>query len=442
MILIPFLLLFSVVSEAQEVVTWNECVLMTRANNADLKSSMELIIQSRANAGIARSSYLPQISAALKFNTSRQVVETHDNNPSSSTTQILLESINNNTRNTTNTSSFSYGVTGKQLIFDSMKTIYDIKTSESVIDDTQLQYVVTSSQVRLNLRVAFVQLLKSQESIVISREIAKRWKKNLALVRMRYQAGREHKGSLMNAEANLAQAEYELQPAERDISIARISLLKIMGMPQYTQIRVDAEFFGIEHDRVKPDIAGLVQTHPLLLRMKKQRESAEYAEKSKIASFLPVINAVGSADNTGSRYTSGKSRILNISGGIEITMPLSTGGNNYYNLEKAKSQQRKLKADEVSARQQVILDLEQKWNEWQNSIDRVVVQRKFLQAAEERARIAEAEYSIGLLLFDNWIIIEDQLAQMKKSYLEARAGELTAEAQWLQAKGETLNYDN
>ncbi len=89
----------------------------------------------------------------------------------------------------------------------------------------------------------------------------------------------------------------------------------------------------------------------------------------------------------------------------------------------------------------MLLDLEQKWNEWQNGIDRVEVQRKFLAAAVERSRIAEAEYSIGMLLFDNWIIIEDQLAQMRKAYLEARAGELIAEARWLQSKGEALEHD-
>ena len=69
------------------------------------------------------------------------------------------------------------------------------------------------------------------------------------------------------------------------------------------------------------------------------------------------------------------------------------------------------------------------------------VQRKFLNAAEERARIAEAEYSLGLVIFDNWIIIEDQLAQTKQSYLDALANQLTTEAQWIQAKGETLAYD-
>lgn len=439
-----FLVLPAILS-AQEGFTWNDCVSMTRTNNPELKSSMELITQSRANSGIARSGYLPQISAGLKLNATQQLIKTRDNNPNTSATQLLLDSINEKKWNYTK--SYTYGISGRQLLFDSMRTVYDIKASESMIDDSRLQYMTTSSQVRLNLRVAFVQLLKSQESIAISKEISKRWKKNLDLVRMRYQAGREHKGSLLNAEANLAQAEYELLQAERDITIARINLLKIIGLPQYRPIQVDGPLSGIISDRKKPDIKDIVQSHPLLLRMKKQRESAAFTEKSKISSFLPVITAVGSVEKNASRYssglfTNGKTSGINISGGIEVTMPLTTGGNNYYNLIKAKSQERKLKADETVARQQVILDLEQKWNEWQNGIDRVSVQRKFLRAAEERSRIAEAQYSIGLVLFDNWIIIEDQLAKLKKSYLDARASEMIAEAHWLQAKGETLNYDH
>jgi len=70
------------------------------------------------------------------------------------------------------------------------------------------------------------------------------------------------------------------------------------------------------------------------------------------------------------------------------------------------------------------------------------VQRKFLEAAQERARIAEAQYSLGLIQFDNWTIIEDDLVGTKKAFLDTQANALLAEANWISAKGETLEYAN
>ena len=74
-------------------------------------------------------------------------------------------------------------------------------------------------------------------------------------------------------------------------------------------------------------------------------------------------------------------------------------------------------------------------------MDKVQVQKKFLEAAEERANIAQAQYSSGLILFDNWIIIEDNLVQVRKSFLDTQADALVTEANWIQAKGGMLDYD-
>ena len=76
----------------------------------------------------------------------------------------------------------------------------------------------------------------------------------------------------------------------------------------------------------------------------------------------------------------------------------------------------------------------------QDAIESVDVQLKSLDAAQERSKIAQAQYSTGFINFDNWIIIENDLVSAKKSYLQAQANALLAEANWIQAKGETLEY--
>lgn len=440
-IILLFIAVWTAAAYGQETITWQECVNYAHLNNPDLKSSLETINKSRAATGAARSAYLPQISASAGVNTSRTIdrspVDRKDNLTMSRTQ--LLASMSKSDSSITN--SFSYGVNGKQLIFDSMKTIYDIKAAESAADDSLYQYHIKSAGVRLELRTAFVRLIKAQESVDISKQIIEIRKKNYNLVKMRYQAGREHKGSLMSAEANLEQARFNLRQAERNIMSAQRGLLKVMGIYSYMNIRAQGTLTVKTAAEGKPDFDAIVKRHPLVMSARKQRETADYGEKSKIAAFLPVISASGGIDQSFAETTGNRTNNVNLKAGLSATMPLFSGGGNYYNLEQAKAQSRKLAADEAGARDQVITNLEQYWIAWQNAVDSVEVQRKYLAAAEERARIAEAEYSLGLVVFDIWITIEDQLVQMKQNYLEAQANRLLAEAQWIQAKGETLAYD-
>ncbi|HPL83077.1 MAG TPA: TolC family protein, partial [Candidatus Omnitrophota bacterium] len=89
----------------------------------------------------------------------------------------------------------------------------------------------------------------------------------------------------------------------------------------------------------------------------------------------------------------------------------------------------------------LVLALEEKWALFKDALTNVGVQYKTLIATEERSKIAQAEYSLGLITFDNWTIIENNLVTQKNAYLDARADALTAEAGWIQAKGETLEYE-
>lgn len=438
-------------ARGEEVLTWEECVAFAIANNPELRSSQELIRQSRAGVGLAVSSYLPQVSASVGLNAGRRESESNLErlkvNTMTSSSEIRSAYRNDllSQKSTTTDMSLAYGISGKQLVFDSMKTVYDVKAASSQVNEARYNLAKTSSQIRMNLRVAYVELLRAQDSIQISREIAERSKKNLELVRMRYRAGREHRGSLLNAEANLASARLGVAQAERDLTVARRSLLKQMGIGGMRQIRADGKLAYEKTAVEKPDFEEIAAAHPAVLLLKSQSKTARYDEKSKIAEFFPVISVTAGADSslsyTDSRTSINKANGVNLNAGIQATMPIFTGGRNYFNLDRAKSQTRKLRADEISARQQVVLALEQYWNSWQNASDQVEVQRKFLEAAEERARISEAQYSLGLLIFDNWIIIEDSLSQIKMRYMDALANQSIAEAQWLQAKGETLSYD-
>ena len=120
-------------------------------------------------------------------------------------------------------------------------------------------------------------------------------------------------------------------------------------------------------------------------------------------------------------------------------MPIFEGARRIAAVSRAKSTFRKAIEDERSRSDDLLLNLQESWNDFQDSIERVKVREKFLDAAKARAEIARAQYSTGLISFDNWVIIEDSLVSARQNYLAAQAEALIREANWIKAQGGTLD---
>lgn len=397
---------------AQEVLTWQDCVKEALQNHPDLISAKEVVNQFKADKAITISTMLPQISTELSQGTSRS-------------TQNI----------TTNTSSF--GVTAQQLLFDGFKTPYDIATASKNVKSSQYNYDVTSSNIRLRLRTAFISLLSAQELLTITKDIAQRRKQNADLVQLLYDGGMENRGSLLTAEANLAQAEFNIVQSERAITVAQRQLSKEMGRAAASSIQATGNLEVTTVKQEIPNFEALAISNPFLENLTAKTEAAQYALKSAKAEFFPQIFANASAGRTDTDWPLQHD---DWSVGVTLTLPIFEGGRRWAGVSKARAILNQAKADERSSRDGVLLALEQSWITWQNAIDTVAVQKQVLQATDEREKIARVEYTNGLITFDNWTIIEDNFAQAQTSLVAAQANAFIAEAQWIQAQGGTLDY--
>ena len=128
------------VSFAEEVLTWQDCVKEAARNHPDLIAAIQNVKQQQAGKVITASGLYPQISSSVDASTATK-----------GTTA---------TAKTTTTNSFTYGASADQLIFDGFKTINNVKAASENINAAQQGYRFTSSEVRLNLRTAFINLLK------------------------------------------------------------------------------------------------------------------------------------------------------------------------------------------------------------------------------------------------------------------------------------------
>ena len=416
--IILFLLFFlSHKASAEEVLTWQDCVKEAAGNHPDLISAQESVKQSQAGKRITASTFFPQVDSNLNTSTAKTAGKTGSA--------------------TTNT--YSYGVSGSQLLFDGNKTINNVKAATENIKVAQYNYKFTSAEVRFRLRTAFISLLKAQEELNLTQQIYDIRRSNLELITLRYESGMEHKGALLLAEANLEEANFAITQAKRGIEVAQRDLIKEMGRNQFLPISVSADFMVKNPEKEKPNFDTLVENNPSLQGLIAKINQSNFSLRSTYDNFSPQLSAQAGAGRADTHWPPQGDQW---NAGLALTFPIFEGGLRFTQVSQAQSVLNQAKANERSGRDSLVLALEQTWATLQDTVETVSVQQKFLEAAQERAKIAEAQYSTGFIAYDNWIIIEDSLVSTKRSFLDAQANALIAKANWIQAKGETLEYED
>ena len=411
-ILILFCLFSSSRLTAEEILTWQSCIKEAAKNHPDLIASEESIKQSEAVKQQTASGLFPQITSNL----------------SAQTTQSSGQ----------RTDAYGYGISGSQLLFDGNKTINNVKSASENIVAAKQGFRFTSTSVRFRLRSAFIDLLEAQEMLRITKEIYDIRRGNLELIVLRYESGLEHKGALLTAEADLADAQYGIAQTKRAVQVAQRELVKEMGRKQLTLLYAQGDFQVKDNPLAEPDFELLAKSNPSLQKIIAQKLSAEFSLKSAYANFFPEITGNAGASRTGNHW-SPPDKQWDL--GVSLSLPLFEGGLRTAQVSEAKSLVRQLEANQRSILDSTILTLQQNWAILQDAIENVLVQNKALVAAQERSKIAQAQYSIGFVSFDNWTIIEDNLVKAKRDFLSAQAAALLAEAKWIQAKGEVLEYE-
>lgn len=414
--LILFFLVYFGRASAEEVLSWRDCIKEAAKNHPDLIAAGEAIKQSEASKRQTASGLFPQITANVDASTAKTA----------------------GTSGSSTADSYSYGVSGEQLLFDGLKTVNNVNAARENIKASQQSYRFTSTQVRLRLRTAFVNLLKAQELIHVAEDIVKIRRGNLELITLRYESGLEHKGALLTAEANLAEADFELAQAKRDVEFSQRQLSKEMGRKEFIPMVVKGDFNVTVPASQRPNLESIADNNPSLRQLIAQKNAAAFSLKSAYANFFPTVSGQAGANKSSAHWLPQGDQ-WNL--GLSMSLPIFEGGLRTAQVSQAQGLLNQLKENERSARDEIIVTLEQTWVALQDAIDNIKVQYKQLIATEERSKIAEVEYATGFITYDNWTIIEDNLVSAKTRYLNAQANALLAEANWIQAKGEVLEYE-
>lgn len=399
--------------EPSEILTWNHVVEEALKNHPDLKEAQANVQSLARSRDSAIGSYLPSVSGEFDRSRFRTAGGTAPKN------------------------SMDMGIQASQPIFTGFQILGDFLQAKRNLAAEEYAYLNTSADVRLRLRSVYVDLLRLEKLLEVSKQISERRQQNAELIRLRYEAGREHVGSLLRSEAIARQAGFEVDQTTRSIETTSLRLGRELGGDFFTRTRVAGDLSTMipEAPKINPKFSELAEQTPSVRQLIKLAESKKAAVLSAQSAIWPQVNGTYDYGYSGDR-SSNLDKHYEV--GMSVSAPFFEGGKNVQAIRKATSDYEAARETAKSARDETLVKQSEAWAAFRNALDLVEVRKKFLTAAEERSEIIRSQYTSGLVNFQDFDLAEQDLADSQKAHVEALANALTQEANWEFEKGGTL----
>ncbi len=402
------------VSPSVVPLAWDDAVRVAKENNTDLQAAKLALDSAELSWRAAGSDYFPQASASADY--SRTGTET----------RLSGGGTAGSTGN-----SYSGALTVQQSLFSGFKTQAGREIARSRLESSRMDLALAEAALALSLRSSFIDLLNAQENIILLTKIRDRRVENRRLIKLRFEAGRENRGSYLRAAAQLAQAEFEMARALRGLKVSQRELSQSLGADFYSALAVTGTFTADSASEAA-DIAALARQTPAYRKQESLVRQAQAGVKAARSGFFPELSASASGRRRGSEFPLDTD---SWSAGLVASYPIFSGLHDLFNIRQAKVELKKSSAQLESARRGIEMALENAYAGFWDALGASEVQRQFLAAAEERAQIARAQYSTGLISFQDWDIIESDLINTQKQNLSALRDAATAGAAWKKAQG-------
>ncbi len=390
------------------MLSWEACVEEAAANNPDLRAARAGLDAAGFSAEGAYSGYLPQLSAGAAYT---------DTSGSAAAT--------------TSDTTYSTSVSLSQNLFAGFQDRAKVAQGAANRDASAASLAAAKAKLSQDLKSAFVGLRYAQDNVSLTENIAKRREENLRLVELRFESGNENKGSYLLTKASLAQARYDNLQAQQGLASAQAQLDRVLGRGETEGLEVRGDVPLAEPGKA-PDFRQLAREVPDYRQAAAQQRSAAAGVTLARSGLYPSLNLSGSTSRVGDNWAPSDTRR---SVGLNLNIPLYSGGKDYYATKSAVSSLEAASSNTDSSEHQLLVRLKQTFASYVESAEKLKVDKAFLDAAVARADIARAKYNNGLMTFENWDIIENDLIQRQKSFLLSQRDRVAAEAAWEQAQG-------
>jgi len=395
---------------AEGPLTWKDCFSRTVENNIDLSVARLKLKEAEAALKSQESVYYPEVSgkASRSIDGNRAIGDANWKNG-----EGLAASLN-----------------ATYTIFNGFGNLARVTQKEAELYAEKANFDQTCSNIEYDLRKAFSDQIYAQELLELVTSIAARRADNARLVEMRYEGGREHKGSLMLKQAQLSDALYAIEEAKRTLELTRRRLAGMMKQTVYSNFAVTGELTtnappsGVSLDELARQTPSY---HSAEANMKAAEQGFIITRSERFPQVTANASLLGSGDH--------KIDKEEWQTGIAVSLPLFTGGRLSQDIIISGLKREQSRLDAENTLLDLLNNLQAALNTYHDRYGAMGVQKEQLDAADTRATVARAQYQQGLISFQDWDTIENAWITAQRNWLLSRRSADQAAAAWQNTMG-------
>ena len=292
----------------------------------------------------------------------------------------------------------SLGIT--QVLYAGGKINSAKKITSKAVDLYTSQKTLTNSEVLLDVETTYWQLVNVKGKVTLATKYKALLTELLKDLTNLYEAGIIYKNDMLQVQVKLNEAELNLTKATDGLSLLKLKLAQLTGMP-------DANF--IIEDTITNDIvlinetskAVAIENRPEIQMLRNAVEIEELQAKILNGDRKPTIalNVSGIyANGKNINFTDASNEITSYYGLISVNIPVFDWGGRRH---KVKEQEFKIAAQKLEledTEELLSLQIQKTYLELQQAIKRVEITKKSLSQAEENLRLNEDRFEAGTVI--------------------------------------------
>ena len=285
-------------------------------------------------------------------------------------------------------------ISGKQIIFDGIKTYYNTKAAKIGTEAQRQEVRRTADEVAFTVTEAFYRLIEAKEDLKVVEEALKQRQEFAMLTEAFFKAGKVTQLDSFRARSQVSEAELAKVEAENAVSLAREILARSIGLRE--QVIVDIRGQPPQEFAPASDInslwQGVLKTNPELKRLNLEIEQSQTLIKAARGAYFPEISLQG---NVGVRHRDLGGTKDEWLAGVFMELPFFEGGLTRAQVDKASSQYLQLLEKKRDRLNSLKVDLTATLKDQENSRQGVLTTRQTVVTNEEAYASAQALYRNG-----------------------------------------------
>ena len=319
-----------------------------------------------------------------------------------------------------------------------MSSVASIRSAKASYNQALANQRAASATLRANLLDAFANVYFNQVSLDMTRRIAEIQKRNAEEVALRYQAGSEYKGNMMNSNAQSLVANVNVVQAVRSLRASTKQLDQYLGLDEFSIVAVTGTLVAQTPPDLPAHLQDFLENRPDVAVQEAVLQSARASLASSQAPLYPNLSLNYSRFREGGTEFPDHEYLW--SAGAVLSYPIFGGGpaSAYFNVKSAKNSLLNQESALRAVRDAAVANLETAWAGYANAVDQAVGEQAVLESYRQRNEEGAVRYASGLVTFDNWQIIVTQWVGAEQTAINDWQAAVTAQAAWEQALGKAL----